>query len=178
MTYRKAMAALALALLVSGCAQAKEEERTFKVPDSLCGTPVPAELLSPVLPTGGETITEEKKIGNGYFSCTVSVDGTGVLHVSWSWWGGGTSTTKVTSSQRGVRLDEHVSKDGTYTFADKGGASRVTCPDPRAPGRKGDTQLFAQIFLLAGGRPDEATMEGLIQVYAKGLSASSGCMQK
>ena len=49
----RVLAALALILLASGCSQTKEEKRAFEVPDSLCGTPVPTELLSRALPAGG-----------------------------------------------------------------------------------------------------------------------------
>ncbi|MER6478863.1 hypothetical protein [Streptomyces filamentosus] len=178
MKHAKATATLMLVLFASGCSQAKEEKRAFEVPDSLCGTPVPAELLSPVLPASGEKITEEEKVGNGYFRCTVSVDGTSVLNAKWTWWGKGTSTVNVAGSQWGVELDEHVSKDRTYTYADKGGVSRVTCPEPSVPTRKTEMELFAQIFLSNNGRPDEATMEKLIQAYAKSVSASPECVQK
>ncbi|MFJ3616469.1 hypothetical protein [Streptomyces hydrogenans] len=179
MKYAKTLASLALVLLASGCSQPTEEtKRAFQVPDSLCGTPVPAELLSPLLPAGGEKIEEEKKVGNGYFSCKVSVDGTDVLHASWSWWGEGTGATKVAGSMQGVDLDEHVSEDGTYTYADKGGVGHVTCSEPRVPTFKGEMELFTQIFLTNGGRPDEAAMEKLIQAYTKGVSASPECVQK
>ncbi|MFB7577957.1 hypothetical protein [Streptomyces hydrogenans] len=172
------VAALAFALLASGCSQAKEEKRAFEVPDALCGTPVPAELLSPVLPAGGTRIEEEREDKHGAQYCTVSVDGTSVLHAEWSWWGEGKRTTQVASSQLGVKLDEHVSDDGTYTYADKGGVSRVTCPEPSVPTRKGEMELYAQIYIAHNGRPDEAAMEKLIQAYAKGVSASPECVQK
>ncbi len=178
MKYAKTVASLVLVLLASGCSQpAEEETRAFGVPDSLCGTPVPADLLSPVLPAGGERITEEKKDGKGYFTCTVLVDGTDVLHASWSWWEGGTGATKVAAAMRGVDLDEHVSEDGAYTYADKGGVSRVSCPEPSVPTFKGEMELFAQIFLANNGRPDEAAMEKLIQAYAQGVSASPECVR-
>ncbi|WP_282694098.1 hypothetical protein [Streptomyces sp. CC208A] len=178
MKYAKATATLALVLLVSGCSQAKEEKRAFDIPDSLCGTPVSAELLSPVLPASGEKIAEERKPGHGYLDCTVSVDGTSVLTAGWSWWKKGTRTVNVAGSQWGVKLDEHVSEDGTYTYADKGGVSRVTCPDPSVPIRKTEGELFAQIFISNNGRPDEAVMEKLIRAYAKGVSESPECVQK
>ncbi|MEW5624982.1 hypothetical protein AB1388_00145 [Streptomyces hydrogenans] len=178
MTYARAVAALTLVLLASGCSEPEEEKRAFEVPTSLCGTPVPAELLSSLLPAGGEKIEEEEKNGNGYFSCKVSVDGTDVLHASWSWWGEGTGATKVAGSMQGVDLDEHVSEDRTYTYADKGGVSRVTCPEPSVPTRKTEMELFAQIFVSGDGQPDEAAMEKLIQAYAKALSASPECVQK
>ncbi|WP_031014171.1 hypothetical protein [Streptomyces sp. NRRL F-5727] len=178
MKHAKAVVAVALALLVSGCTQPEEEKRAFEVPDSLCGTPIPAELLSPVLPASGEKITEEQKVGNGYFRCTVSVNGNSALSARWEWWDKGTRVTRVAGSQWGVRLDEHVSDDGTYTYADKGGVSRVTCPEPSVPRRKTENDLFAQIYISDYGRPDEAAMEKLIQAYAKALSASPECVQK
>lgn len=178
MKYAKTLAALALVLLVSGCSQPKEEKRAFDVPDSLCGTPVSAELLSPVLPAGGKKIAEERKPGHGYLDCTVSVDGTNVFTAGWSWWKKGTRTANVAASQWGVKLDEHVSDDGTYTYADKGGVSRVTCPEPSVPARKTEGELFAQIFVSNNGQPDEAAMKKLIQAYAKALSASPECVQK
>ncbi|MCM1947650.1 hypothetical protein NC315_20010 [Streptomyces sp. G2] len=175
----RATATLALVLLASGCSQpAEEEKRAFQVPTSLCSTPVPAELLSPVLPASGEKIAEEEKVGNGYFGCTVLVNGTSVLNAKWTWWGKGTTTLNVAGSQWGVRLDEHVSEDRTYTYADKGGVSRVTCPEPSVPTRKTEMELFAQIFVSGDGQPDEAAMEKLIQAYAKALSASPECVQK
>ncbi|MFB7362725.1 hypothetical protein [Streptomyces hydrogenans] len=178
MKYAKTLATLALVLLATGCSQAKEEKRAFEVPHSLCGTPVPAELLSPVLPASGVKISEEKKVGNGYFRCTVSVNGSSALNAKWTWLGKDTTALNVAGSQWGVRLDEHVSEDRTYTYADKGGVSRVTCPEPSVPTRKTEMDLFAQIFISGDGQPNEAAMEKLILAYAKALSASPECVRK
>ncbi|MEU2544879.1 hypothetical protein ABZ618_05465 [Streptomyces roseolus] len=169
---------LALVLLASGCSQPTEQKRAFEVPDSLCDTPIPAELLSPVLPASGKKITEEQKPGNGYFRCTVSVDDNSVLNASWAWWEKGTKATKVAATQWGVKLDEHVSEDGTYTYSDKGGVGHVTCPEPSVPTRKTEGDLFAEIFISDDGQPDEEAMKNLIQAYAKAVSASSECVQK
>ncbi|MFF7811345.1 hypothetical protein ACFZCF_05425 [Streptomyces sp. NPDC007945] len=172
------VAAVALVLLASGCSPAKEEKRAFEVPDSLCGTPVPAELLSLVLPAGGARVAAEREDKHGAQYCTVSVDGTSALHAEWSWWGKGKRTTQVAASMRGVKLDEHVSEDGTYTYAAEGGVSRVTCSEPRIPTRKDEMELYAQIYIANDARPDEAAMEKLIQAYAKSVSASPECVRK
>ncbi|MEU3609404.1 hypothetical protein AB0E83_28745 [Streptomyces sp. NPDC035033] len=172
----RTVAALALVLLASGCSQPKEEKRAFEVPDSLCGTPVPAELLSPVLPASGTKIEEERKPGKGYFSCRVVVDGTTVLTADWNWTEKGRTPRSVAYDNPYLDIAEHEGGGGKYVYSSTGGVSRVTC-DPVVAHRKGKYELFARVF-VSDGEKSAPAMEKLITTYAEALSASSECEQK
>ncbi|MFJ6405009.1 hypothetical protein ACIQK9_05720 [Streptomyces hydrogenans] len=176
MKYAKATAALALVLLASGCSQPKEEKRAFQVPAALCGTPVSAELLSPALPAGGERIEEERKDGNGYFTCKVSVDGKTALTASWEWMEAGKTARSVAYDNPYRDLADVESEDKRYVYSDTGGVSRVTC-EPVVAHRKGQAELFATIALSEHEAP-APEMKKLLLGYAEALSDSSECVQK
>ncbi|MCT4354060.1 hypothetical protein M5362_13060 [Streptomyces sp. Je 1-79] len=168
-------ATIAVVLTGAGCG-AGEETRGFEVPKALCGTPIDAKLLEPVLPKSGQKISEElsDKI-QGIRRCRVSVDGELVLSASTEWWGKGTTTVKVASSQMGVRLDEHVSEDRSYTYADMGGTGHVTCPDPKNANMRENGELFTTVFITKEGIPDESAMKDLVLAYTKAIGASEEC---
>ncbi|GGY35926.1 hypothetical protein [Streptomyces omiyaensis] len=177
MKHAKAVAALALVLLVSGCSQAKEEKRAFQVPDSLCGTPVSADLLSPALPAGGEKVGEERKELGGYFRCTVSVDGERALTAVWEWLEAGKTARSVAYNAPYRDLADVESSDKRYVYSDTGGVSRVTC-EPAAAHRKGEAELFVTIALSEGRTAPAPEVKQLLLAYAEALSASSECVRK
>ncbi|MFD4371634.1 hypothetical protein [Streptomyces sp. NPDC058486] len=179
MKYAKAAATLALVLLASGCSQAKEEKRAFEVPDSLCGTQVPAELLSPLLPAGGDKLEVKRRYPDmkGALSCDVVVDGTTDLGVDWEWREIGTSPGKIARENPYVKHDTYESEDGRYVYADRGGVIRVAC-EPVVKHRKGTAELFAKVMVSNEGRSDAAAVKNLLLGYAKALSASSECEQR
>lgn len=170
-----AIAVVSVGIFVSACTTGGES-RGFDVPKALCGTPVSPELLDPVLPKTGEKVTEQLSDDiEGIRRCRLSVDGKVALSASTEWWGEGTRVTKVASSQAGVLLDEHVSKDGHYTYAEKGGVARVTCPDPAVPSRREDGELFATVFITDEGTPNESAMKDLVVAFADAAGKSEGC---
>ncbi|MFF6899808.1 hypothetical protein [Streptomyces hydrogenans] len=174
----KATATLALVLLASGCAQpAEEEKRTFTTPNSLCGTPVPAKLLSPLLPASGEKIEEEKKELIGYSRCTASVDGERVLTASWEWMEMGRTARSVAYDSPYQDLADVESKDKRYVYSDTGGVSRVTC-EPTVAHRRGEAELFVTIALAEDHKAPAPEMKKLLLAYAEALSDSSECVQK
>ncbi|MFD8012911.1 hypothetical protein [Streptomyces sp. NPDC058955] len=179
MKYAKAVATLALVLLASGCSEAKEERRAFEVPDTLCGTPVPAELLSPLLPAGGDTLEVKRRHPSlkGALSCDVVVDGTAALGVDWEWREIGSNPGRVARENPYVKHDTHESEDGRYVYSDTGGVSRVDC-EPVVEHRKGTSELFAAVSVSNDGRPDATAVKNLLVAYAKAVSASSECEQK
>ncbi|GHG36322.1 hypothetical protein [Streptomyces hydrogenans] len=176
MKYTKAVAALALVLLASGCSQPAEEKRAFQVPSALCGTPVPVELLSPALPASGERIEEERKDGDGYFTCKVAVDGKSALTARWEWMKAGKTARSVAYDNPYRDLADVESEDKRYVYSGVGGVSRVTC-EPVVAHRKGQAELFATIALSDREAP-APEMKKLLLAYAEALSDSSECVQK
>ncbi|MFE5791296.1 hypothetical protein ACFQ8C_01840 [Streptomyces sp. NPDC056503] len=179
MKYAKTVAALALVLLASGCSQAKEEKRAFEVPDSLCGTPVPAELLSPLLPASGDKLEVKRRHPDmkGALSCDIVVDGTTDLGVDWEWRKIGPDPGRIARENPYVKRDTYESEDGRYVYADRGGVIRVTC-EPVVEHRKGTSELFASVLVSNEGRSDSEAVKNLLEGYAKALSASPECEQK
>ncbi|GGR45919.1 hypothetical protein GCM10010497_56640 [Streptomyces cinereoruber] len=174
----RALTILALMITVSGCSQSEEPERAFKVPDSLCGTPVPPDLLSPLLPAGGEKLEMKAapRAAASASSCHLTVDGSAVLSSFWEW-RIETDLAKVARSNPYVNLGTHKGKDGTYVYADKGGVSHVTC-EPVQVSLKEGGKMYARIIVSDKGRPDAAASENLIRSYAKALEKLPECVQK
>lgn len=170
-----AAVAAAIGVSLPACTSS-DPERSWQVPEALCGKAVPPRLLEPVLPDHGTKISLTPKSGGvGIERCLVSVDGEVALSASTEWWGKGTSVLKVASSQAGVKLDEHVTEDQQFTFADKGAVGKVDCPRPGVGSRKQNGELFATIFITDEGTPDEAAMKELIAAYAKAVTTSDEC---
>ncbi|MCT2589775.1 hypothetical protein LHJ74_07560 [Streptomyces sp. N2-109] len=72
-TARLACAAAGVTLLplLAGCG---EQGREFSVPESLCGTKIPAETLDPLLPDEGDSVDVDLNLDNEKFrSCNVGV---------------------------------------------------------------------------------------------------------
>ncbi|WP_435191682.1 hypothetical protein [Streptomyces sp. bgisy126] len=179
MKHTKALAILALAAAASGCSQPEEAVRAFEVPNSLCGTPVSADLLSPLLPADGEKLEVKRRTPgmDGAMSCHAVVDGTIALSFFWEWEEIDTNPGRVARENPYVKLDTYESKDGTYVYSEKGGASRVTC-EPVKTYRKGEKELYARIMVSDSGRPDAPSAEKLLKNYAKALEKLSECVQK
>ncbi|MFJ8133601.1 hypothetical protein [Streptomyces hydrogenans] len=179
MKYAKTVAAVVLALLASGCAQPKEEKRAFQVPDSLCGTPVAPELLSPLLPAGGDKLEVKRRHPGmkGALSCDIVVDGTTDLGVDWEWREIGTSPGRIARENPYVKHDTYASEDGRSVHAERGGVIRVDC-EPVAEHRKGEMELFASVMVSNEGRSDADAVKNLLTAYAKALSTSSECERK
>ncbi|MGY3339109.1 hypothetical protein ACVW0K_005208 [Streptomyces filamentosus] len=176
----RTLTALALALLVSGCSGTKEEEkRAFQVPDSLCGTPVSAALLSPLLPAGGDKLEVKRRHPGmkGALSCDVVVDGTTDLGVNWEWRETGTKPGRIARENPYVKHDTYESEDGRYVYADRGGVIRVVC-EPVVEHRKGEAELFARVMVSNEGRSDAQAVKNLLVGYAEALSASAECVQE
>ncbi|WP_432087519.1 MULTISPECIES: hypothetical protein [unclassified Streptomyces] len=179
MKYARTLALLALVVTASGCSQPEEAVRAFEVPNSLCGTPVSADLLSPLLPAGGEKLEVKRRdspVGDS-LSCSVVVDDTLVLSSSWGWEKIDTNPGREARSNPYVRRDKYESKDGTYVYAERGGVSRVAC-EPVKAHRKGEMELYTQILVSEQGRPDAPAVEKLLKNYAKALEKLSQCVQK
>ncbi|WP_432126639.1 hypothetical protein [Streptomyces sp. bgisy082] len=178
MKHTKALAILALAAAASGCSQPEEAVRAFEVPNSLCGTPVSPDLLSPLLPADGEKLEVKRRTPgmDGAMSCHAVVDGTIALSFFWEW-RIETDLAKVARSNPYVNLGTHEGKDGTYVYADKGGVSHVTCEPVQASLKEGG-KMYARIIVSDKGRPDSAATEKLIRSYAKALEKLPECVQK
>lgn len=176
MKYPKTLVVLALAIAASGCSQPREG-RAFEVPDSLCGTHVSPDLLSPVLPESGKSIEVRRSTPDmkGALSCKVVVDGTIALTAGWSWMAKGKTPRSVAYDNPYLKIAEYEGGDGAYVYSSTGGVSRVTC-EPVVAHRKGAYELFAQIFVSDGEKAAPA-MEKLLQAYAKGLATSPECVQ-
>lgn len=168
--------AAATVLGVSACATS-EVERGYKIPEALCDTPVSPGLLERVLPAAGETISMTPKNDvSGIKRCRVTVDGKLALSASTEWWGKETTLLKVASTMRGVKLDDQVTEDRRFAYAERGAVGRVECPNPTVASRKTEGALYATIWITDEGAPNEAAMKDLITAYTAAVTASAECI--
>ncbi|MFF8833534.1 hypothetical protein [Streptomyces sp. NPDC015131] len=161
-----------LALAVPGCAGGSEK-RAFQVPPDLCGIPVAPSALEPVLPGSGSTLeATSRSRAVGSTNCTVTVDKQSVLAAisEWQW---DASVREVAGSNPYLKLDQHISADGTYAYSEQGGASLVSCPvaAKEHPG----AQLYVRILIYEAGTHDEAGAKRLLQTYATAVAGSPQC---
>jgi hypothetical protein len=90
-------AAGALALAAVGCG----ESRDYAVPDRVCGVPVDADTLSPLLPDGEKLAESRRDKGRGSESCRLEVDDSLVLYLAGDVTDRGTDA--VSLDDRGLR---------------------------------------------------------------------------
>lgn len=168
-----AVAASALLLLGTACSGGTEK-RAFTVPSDLCGTPVPTDVLEPVLPAGGDVLRAEPETDRpGNRQCKVTVDGTTVLS-AFAELRADPSVAKVARGNPYMDLDEHTGEDGTYTWSEQGGVHRIACPALSAehPDRG---HMFVRVLLHDEELSDADAAKELVLAYAKSVAASKEC---
>ncbi|MET9108330.1 hypothetical protein [Streptomyces zhihengii] len=168
-----AVVAASLALAGTACS-GDAEKRSFTVPSDLCGTPVPAAALDPVLPTSGEKLTADAKSREvGDTHCRVAVDGESVLSV-FSERRADPSVAKVARGNPHMDLSEHTSEDGTYMWSGQGGVRSIACPavSKEHPDRG---HVFVRVLIYDENRADADAAKDLVLAVAKSVAASEEC---
>jgi hypothetical protein len=115
----------ALALLAAGCG----ESGGYAVPDRVCGVPVDADTLGPLLPDGEKVTESHRDKGRESGSCRVTVDDTLVLYLAGDITDPGTDA--VSLQDRGLRrLGEPALVQGVgdrAAVADGGAKAMASC---------------------------------------------------
>ncbi|WP_307708585.1 hypothetical protein [Streptomyces sp. V1I6] len=165
----------ALALLLTACSQ-PEEKRSFGVPSELCGTPVPAAVVDPVLPKSGKMVkthAPSREVGDSH--CKVDVDGTTVFSAI-SEWQVDPSVRKAAHINPSIDVDDHTSDDGTYMWSGKGGVRRIPCPVAATAKEHTDrNKLFIRILIYNKDFSDADAAKELLLAYSNSVADSEAC---
>ncbi|MET9670742.1 hypothetical protein ABZY19_36225 [Streptomyces sp. NPDC006475] len=172
--WKCSLAALALITLAGGvtaCSTASSgESKEYKVPSTLCGTPVSGELLSPFLPSGGSVSSKtEGTAGTGIKRCEITVDEKPALTAATEWREKGERPSDVALDHKRVDMTDYEST-GTYLFSGTGAVGRVDgCNNPSF---KGD--LFTVIETQVDS-DDKVAMKKLITAYNEATRNTGDC---
>ncbi|MFI1831082.1 hypothetical protein ACH41E_32265 [Streptomyces sp. NPDC020412] len=163
----------ALGLALSGCSSDEPPKKSYTAPTTLCGAAVPPDTLTAVLPPGKELRTELSKPGDLRSICHVYIDDDQVLAAQYDW--RLKKRTIFDAAPALLELDPHkdVNPEKTFGYTEKGGVTKVSCPNPAKSEYK-TWQLFAYIITYE----DEGTkedMKNLVAAYGKGVTESSEC---
>lgn len=148
-----ATAAGVLAVAVAGCGDSGDRA----VPGRVCGVPVDADALAPLLPGDGKVADRRTDKGAGSVSCRVSVDGSPVLYLAGDVTDPGTGARAVSLADRGLRrLGNPALVEGagdTAAVADGGAKATAQCT------RQGRARDFVGLVQLEGEDPVPAGTE-------------------
>ncbi|MFG2593560.1 hypothetical protein [Streptomyces sp. NPDC048438] len=164
------ISAISAALTVSLVSCSEGAEQKYNVPTSLCGTSMPAGLLSPVLPGGEEVLEKSESPADGVERCQVLVDNKIALVASQEWWNDRPNLTDIAQGQAYVELD-NFSDDGRYIYSKRGAVGKVECAEPIRPGN----ELFAVVQVPEPGTANENAVKKIITEFTKALSSSKQC---
>jgi hypothetical protein len=121
----------------------------YTVPDRVCGVPVDADALSPLLPDGEKLAESRTDKGRGSVSCRVSVDDSLVLYLAGDVTDRGTDV--VSLGDRGLqRLGDPALVAGVgdaAAVADGGAKAMAECTD------QGEPRAFVGLVQLEGEEP-------------------------
>jgi hypothetical protein len=159
-----------LSLAAAGCGKSRD----YAVPDRVCGVPVDAGALSPLLPDGGKLTERRRDKGPGSVSCRVSVGDSLVLYLAADVTDRGTDA--VSLRDRGLRgLGHPALVDGvgdTAAVADDGAKAMAECTHEGAP------RLFVGLVELAADDPVPAKTpqrrEALLAFLTSRFPAAAG----
>ncbi|GAA2606972.1 hypothetical protein [Streptomyces lienomycini] len=166
--YRAAIMSMAL-MALAGCSGTKSE-RSYDIPEKLCGTLVDRETISELLPAGEKITVQKKTPVPSRQRCQVSVDDEVALKVSQEWWKAGSNVTDVA---RGVpQLDSATLTDSEdFLQSSTGAAQRARCKSPE----HGDQTLFVTFQVYSGEVGDSAAVKKLVTAYTQAVEDSSLC---
>ncbi|MEU2183431.1 hypothetical protein [Streptomyces thermolilacinus] len=159
---------------LGACSQT-QQQREYRIPDTLCGVKVSADHLTAVLPPG-KKITQRTTSAPGIRRCYVDIDDNNVLATAMDWRAEGTSLLEYAAGVYGVDLDGQLTADKRYFFSPMGGVGFVHCPTPSPRHRESDKigDLFS--FVRTGGQAvGESEMRALIIEYTEALTDSEAC---
>ncbi|MFI9170380.1 hypothetical protein [Streptomyces lincolnensis] len=140
-----AVVAGSLALAAAGCGESGD----YAVPDRVCGVPVDAGTLSPLLPDGEKLTESRRDKGPESKSCRVTVDDTLVVYLAGDITDRGTDA--VSPADRGLRrLGEPALVQGVgdkAAVADGGAKAMASCT------YKGEPRQFVGLVQLEADDP-------------------------
>ncbi|UNZ19851.1 hypothetical protein [Streptomyces sp. 891-h] len=149
-----------------------KEKKEYATPNSLCGTPVEARLLDPLLPSGKELSLKKVDVllNHGIVHCELSVDGDVVFVATQEWRGRGTHALSVAELQPELE-PENVEGGKDFQYGQQGAAKRVACADPKKKG----WDLFAITRIPGPQKPDLRAVKAFTENYSKAVAASPQC---
>ncbi|MEW1548477.1 hypothetical protein [Streptomyces tsukubensis] len=171
-----AASALALTLSLTGCSSEEPQEKTYKIPDNLCGIPVSKNLIAPLLPPGknlrvdSSSIVDQKR-------CTLLIDEKRALLTRSTWLPSNTSIESVAATEWKINIIENINPEKSFGYSNKGALAKITCPDP-ASLRHGKMQLFGAAVMLGEMSRQESDVKEFATAYADSLATSDGCNRK
>ncbi|MFF2203887.1 hypothetical protein [Streptomyces sp. NPDC058145] len=167
------LAVPAVGLAMTACSPgASSAKREYAVPSSLCGTPVPASALEPLLPAG-KKISSRKSGSPGYARCQVSVDGQLVLSSIIERWQPRTTLSNVAFGTYGLTAASIKMEAQRFIVSESAAVERVDCN----PKRKDAAEVFT-VIRKHHDSVDAAAMEKAIAEFADAASTSAECTEK
>ncbi|MFH8613458.1 hypothetical protein ACH4E8_00075 [Streptomyces sp. NPDC017979] len=165
-----------LGLALSACSSDEPRKKSYTAPTTLCGAAVPPEILTAVLPPGKELRTELTKTGYLQSTCRVFIDDEPVLAAHYDWMLKERTVFDATAPLLRLDAEKDVNPEGTFGYTEKGGVTRVACPNPSESKYK-TWQLFAYIIAYDNDGTKE-DVKNLVAAYGKGMTESSECASK
>jgi hypothetical protein len=171
-----AVAAGCVVTLLSGCG----EERSYAVPENLCGVPVSVDVVKPFLPPGEKLKVKKDHYGanTGLEGCTAYVDGYVVLSSRGEW-----RAESLSAKEAASVPGPWPFAGGRYVWWERGAATVLACHVPgqdtisRDEG-KGDARYFALEAQVP--KPDEGTPEAMrtfLVEYARAYAKTLPCQK-
>ncbi|MFH9733495.1 hypothetical protein [Streptomyces sp. NPDC017260] len=154
--------------LVTACSS-QEQDRDYAVPDSLCGTSVNAEEITPFLPAGKSIeVTKEEHYATEI--CKVVVDETLILTATQAWVGQGKTTAYFASGQT-LETPKLSAESGRYRFSGNEGFGKTrSCVD-----REHKQELYVALQFQGSKHSDSDAIEQLVTAYTEKVEDSSAC---
>ncbi|MCX5203827.1 hypothetical protein OG897_20515 [Streptomyces sp. NBC_00237] len=172
---RPAVAIVSLVFALSACS-GEGAKREYATPDRLCGTALRTSLLDPFLPGGKQIDVRLADTGViGMRRCNVTVDGEKTMALSTVWSSPGTAVSQISASWPRIDVSEHVAKDGSHSYSEEGGVSKVSCPRPDKTWRDAPGQLFVVVYALNTTPENEQKMRELVTGYARAVGVADEC---
>jgi hypothetical protein len=167
---------LCVAALLSGCG----EERSYAVPEDLCGVRVSSDVVEPFMPPGEKLRVNKNDYGGneGLEGCTAYVDGYVVLSSRGEW-----RAERLSAKEAASVPGPWPFAGGRYVWWERGAATVLACHVPgqdtisRDEG-KGDARYFALEAQVP--KPDEGTPEAMrtfLVEYARAYAKTLPCQK-
>jgi hypothetical protein len=174
---RRALAlAGVLTVAVAGCGTSRE----YAVPDRLCGVPVAADALSPLLRDGEKLAESSRNEGRGSVSCRVSVDNSLVLYLAGDVTNRGAAG--VSPENQGLRrLGNPALVEGVgdaAAVADRGAKAMVMCTYQDEPREfVGLVQLEGEDLVPAETSQRRDALLALLKSWFPAAAEADGCVR-
>ncbi|AWT43961.1 MULTISPECIES: hypothetical protein [Streptomyces] len=171
-----AVTAGVLAVGVAGCGDSGDRA----VPGRVCGVPVDADALAPLLPDDGKVADRRTDKGGGSVSCRVSVNGSPVLHLAGDVTDPGTGARAVSLADRGLgRLGNPALVEGagdTAAVADRGAKAAARCTwQGRDHDFVGLVQLEGEDPVPAGTEDRRDALLAFLKSWFPAAARAQGC---